>query len=133
VKKFIGSFVAVLSMLAAMMLASTGTALATHPNDADCNQQLNLVVVCDVDFDLTILEDPDVVIEIDDVRALTDNEIEILENALKEGIDVDVSDIDVNVIKDVVVTVFEEEFDIDIDVDDVTVFLCILNTHPHCH
>lgn len=129
VKKFVGSFVALIAMVAAMLLGSTAAANATGADDAECTQDaISLVVICDVDFNITILEDPDVVIEVVKNEIVSGNDIEVLENALKNADILNGTEIEVNLIKAVVADV------LDVDVDDVTVYLCsIISSHPHCH
>jgi hypothetical protein len=125
VKKLLGPF-AVLSMLAALLLGTTATAGATgsKPDDVNC-VQVGLINICDIDIDLLVLEDPDIVVEIEDV--LNDNEINILENALKDADILNGGVINVILIKTVIADV------LDIDVSKITVILCALQVHAHCH
>jgi hypothetical protein len=131
VKKFFGSF-AVLTAMTALMLGSATAASATHPDDVDCAP--GLVVVCDIDVNVLNLEDPDVVVEIDEPRVITDNEVEVLENALKNADILNGLVIDVDVIEDVIIDVHKSfNPEVDIDVSKITAFLCAVQSHAHCN
>lgn len=101
------SVAALLGLLTALLLGAAGTAHATGNPDYTCNNVGIVLQVCDNDTDVPV----DIDVDITSSRALTGNEISILETTLKNVTDVDVTKNDIKV---AVVNLYIGQFNITI-------------------
>ncbi|HEV2778252.1 MAG TPA: hypothetical protein VGX25_02525 [Actinophytocola sp.] len=122
-----GSFIGIVAMVAALLLggatAQAATGTGTGPDGAGCSQHA-LMVVCELDWNIFILNDPDVVVEIE--KALSGDEFEILNNALKDAEILNDLTIDVDLIEAVVADV------LDVGTDQIITIPCAIQAHTYC-
>lgn len=114
-RKAFGSLFALLGMLAALLLGSLSSAQATAPPSNCSNILVNVVCEIDVD-DNSVLNGNDIKVEILN-KSLNGNELDILTVELDDILNDNVVNVPLSVeeiliVKDVVVTVFDDELNI---------------------